>query len=572
LTYSCAWWVDDPADTLRDAQHRKLDFFAEQLDVAGARVLDIGSGWGAMLDRFVRVHGAAGGTGLTMSSAQFRHAGGLDVPGVTFLLRHWASHPATERYDAICCIEATEHFASDRVDADTKVQIYRDFFEHCAGWLPVGGRLGLQLICLDNVGFAGSRAGRGPLSELIRTVIFPESMPASLGELVLGWERHFRLSRFDEHTAHYVRTFRAWDTAERAHRQLARSLIGDGPARAFEQYFAVGRAIFRLREQALYGVILERRPPPLMSSAPLQPADLAPDRPAVGGASTAAVRAHYDISNDFYRLWLGPTMMYSSGRWDPDDRHAPLEDALDNKIDTFVRWTGAVGAGRLLDVGCGWGHTARRAVERHGVGTVVGLTPSRAQHDFMVADNVGGVEPRCERWEEHSTGERYDAVLTFGAFEHFAPDGSTAAQRVHAYRHFFRRCFDWLPPGGRLGMETIAHDDAPDTTSPLGRGPLGDIVLGVYPESLCPNLSEIVLGFEPWFEVRRLESAADDFARTMKCWAGRFRNQRTAVEDLVGPVTARRFWQYLVASDVQFRLGVITNYRVVLRRRPTTRW
>jgi hypothetical protein len=58
----------------------------------------------------------------------------------------------------------------------------------------------------------------------------------------------------------------------------------------------------------------------------------------------------------------------------------------------------------------------------------------------------------------------------------------------------------------------------------------------------------------------------------MKCWAGNFRTHRAAAEDLVGPGPARQFWQYLIASDVQFRLGVITNYRVVLRRRPTTRW
>jgi len=565
-------------DTLRDAQHRKLDFFADQLSVGGARVLDIGSGWGAMLDRFVRVHGAAGGTGLTLSEAQLRHAAGLELPGVSFLLRHWADHPATESYDAIACIEATEHFASDAVDADTKVEIYREFFDRCAGWLAEGGRLGLQLICLDNVGFAGSRAGRGPVSELIRTVIFPESMPASLGELVLGWERHFRLVRFIEHTTHYTRTFRAWDAAERIDRQLARRLVGDGPARAFEQYFAVGPAVFRLREQALYRVVLEKRPAPKASAAPMRPIDLEsmpPESnppPAVQGASTAAVRAHYDISNDFYRLWLGPTMMYSSGRWDPDDRHADLDRALDKKIDAFVRWTAGAGVGRLLDVGCGWGHTARRVVERHGIGTAVGLTPSRAQYDFMLTQAVDGVEPRCERWEEHIPTGLYDAVLTFGAFEHFAPDGSTGAQRVVAYRRFFRRCFDWLRPGGRLGMETIAHDDAPDTTSPLGRGPLGDTVLGLYPESLCPNLSEIVLGFEPWFEVERLESAADDFARTMKRWAGNFRLHRTAAEDLVGPVTARQFWQYLIASEIQFRLGVITNYRVVLRRRRAIRW
>ena len=80
-------------------------------------------------------------------------------PGVAYRLEHWADHDPAAPYDAITCIEATEHFASDALDADAKVDVYRAFFERCAGWLRPGGRVGLQLICLDGVGHAGSRAG-----------------------------------------------------------------------------------------------------------------------------------------------------------------------------------------------------------------------------------------------------------------------------------------------------------------------------------------------------------------------------------------------------------------------------
>jgi cyclopropane-fatty-acyl-phospholipid synthase len=88
---------------------------------------------------------------------------------------------------------------------------------------------------------------------------------------------------------------------------------------------------------------------------------------------------------------------------------------------------------------------------------------------------------------------------------------------------------------------------------------------------LCPHFSEIVLGFEPWFEVEVLEPAAADFARTMKLWAHNLRSRRAEAVALVGDETVRKFWQYLVASDIQFRLNVITNYRVVLRHRPAPR-
>src|SRR5262249_13120272 len=175
MVYSCGWWeAGDGPDTLAQAQHRKLDFFADRLAVRGGRVLDVGCGWGALLDRFVRVHGAAAGTGLTLSPARAGFAARRNVAGVSYLLQNWTGHEPGEPYDAVTCIEATEHFASETLTPDEKVEVYRAFFERAASWLRPGGRMGLQLICLDNVGHAGSRAGRGPFTDLILGDIFPE--------------------------------------------------------------------------------------------------------------------------------------------------------------------------------------------------------------------------------------------------------------------------------------------------------------------------------------------------------------------------------------------------------------
>ena len=168
MVYSCGWWeAGDGRDSLARAQHRKLDFFADRLGVRGGRVLDVGCGWGALLDRFVRVHGAASGVGLTLSPSQADFAARRNVPGVSYLLQNWVDHEPGEPYDAVTCIEATEHFASETLSPDEKVEVYRAFFERAASWLRPGGRMGLQLICLDNVGHAGSRAGRGPFADLI---------------------------------------------------------------------------------------------------------------------------------------------------------------------------------------------------------------------------------------------------------------------------------------------------------------------------------------------------------------------------------------------------------------------
>jgi cyclopropane-fatty-acyl-phospholipid synthase len=593
LVYSCALWGgDDPGERLESAQRRKLDFFAGELGVRGGRLLDIGCGWGALLDHFVAAHGVASGTGLTLSRAQAAFARRRRVPGVEFRLESWVDHEPETPYDAITCIEATEHLASDLLTADEKVAVYRAFFERCAGWLRDDGRLGLQLICLDNVGHEGSRPGRGAASELIRVDIFPESMPGSLSELVLGWETHFQLERLLEHHDHYRRTFRAWGLAYRAAESRARALVGEATARTFARYFAAGETFFRLREDALYRVILKKRLRPKRWVSPLRPSDLElsstpetreavrPSRAAVpdeprgpAGASAAAVQSHYDISNEFYALWLGPTMAYSSGLWssDADDPH-DLDAAQRRKIDFFARRVLGSPGRTVLDVGCGWGGNLRRFVEEHGASRAVGLTLSAAQCELLAARPIPGADIRLESWTDHEPARPYDAIVSYGAFEHFARDGSTSVERVRAYRRFFARCFDWLEAGGGLGLETITHDGAPDTASPLGRGPLGDVVLAIYPESICPHLGEIVLGFEPYFEVEVFRSDAADFARTLRLWHLALRAREAEAAALVGAETVRRFRRYLVSSEVQFRTRILTNTRMVLRRRPRRRW
>jgi cyclopropane-fatty-acyl-phospholipid synthase len=381
LVYSCGWWeAGDGRDTLARAQQRKLDFFADRLGVRGGRVLDVGCGWGALLDRFVRVHGAASGTGLTLSPSQAGFAAGRNVPGVSYLLRSWTDHEPGEPYDAVTCIEATEHFASETLSPDEKVEVYRAFFERAASWLRPGGRMGLQLICLDNLGHAGSRPGRGPFADLILGDIFPESMPASLSELVLGWETHFELDEFHDHPRHYQRTFRAWTLAYREQEARARELVGPEAARAYARYFAVGEAVFRLREHSLYRVILTKRPEPKTWAVTVRPSGIPPPAARGGGpagASPAAVRAHYDVSNSFYELWLGPSMMYSSGMWAGGETRADLERAQQRKIDFFAaRVLPGAGPRRALDVGCGWGWNLRRLAAAHRVTWAVTVRPS----------------------------------------------------------------------------------------------------------------------------------------------------------------------------------------------------
>jgi cyclopropane fatty-acyl-phospholipid synthase-like methyltransferase len=88
---------------------------------------------------------------------------------------------------------------------------------------------------------------------------------------------------------------------------------------------------------------------------------------------------------------------------------------------------------------------------------------------------------------------------------------------------------------------------------------------------LCPHLGEIVLGFEPYFEVELLRSDPGDFARTCRAWLTALREHEREATAVVGEQAVRRFRRYLASSEIQFRTRTVTNYRLVLRRRPDVR-
>src|SRR5262245_28873696 len=175
------------------------------------------------------------------------------------------------------------------------------------------------------------------------------------------------------------------------------------------------------------------------------------------GGSAEAVQAHYDAGNDFYRLWLDTTLSYSCALWDEADPADTLDAAQRRKIAYHARQARAAGTRRVLDVGCGWGAVLRHLVEIEDVRHATGLTLSRGQAEWVQAWRDPRIEVRLEDWADHLPPAPYDAIISIGAFEHFARPDLDDENKEAAYRDFFAYCHRWLRPDGRLSLQTIAY-------------------------------------------------------------------------------------------------------------------
>jgi len=284
-----------------------------------------------------------------------------------------------------------------------------------------------------------------------------------------------------------------------------------------------------------------------------------------GGASRAAIEHHYDVGFAFYRLWLDAGMIYSCALWEgePDD---DLETAQRAKLSWHASSAAVDGAERVLDIGCGWGGMLKYLTEEREVAHATGLTLSSDQAASVATSEA--VTVRLEDWRDHHAPPgSYDAIVSIGAFEHFARQDLGCEQRRRVYAGFFATCARWLPVGGRLSLQTIAYEDFDPSIGPVSSFFTEDI----FPESSLPMLSDIVVSSEPYFRLVAYRSDPDHYRQTLHLWQRRLEAQREAALELVGRDSYRRYLRFLRVSRAMFDRRVCTLYRLTFERRPDAR-
>lgn len=283
------------------------------------------------------------------------------------------------------------------------------------------------------------------------------------------------------------------------------------------------------------------------------------------GATKRAIQDHYDVGNSFYRLWLGPTMAYSGAMWEDGD---DLDAAQIRKFDHHIRESGADRARRVLDIGCGWGGVLARVVERHQPEALVGLTLSAAQAEWVRAREIPRTEVRVESWVDFEPKERFGAIISIGAFEHFARLDFTEAQKTAAYREFFSKCHDLLEEGGCLSLQTFAYGSVRSREEALGADATRFLAEEIFRETDPPSLTNVADAIRGTFELVRMHNDRHGYAKTCRVWLENLKARREEAAREAGPEVFERYRKYLNYAFAGFASGNLDLYRITLRRLP----
>jgi cyclopropane-fatty-acyl-phospholipid synthase len=265
------------------------------------------------------------------------------------------------------------------------------------------------------------------------------------------------------------------------------------------------------------------------------------------------VQAHYDLSDDFFRLFLDPTQTYSCAYFERDDM--TLEQAQLAKIDLALGKLNLEPGMTLLDIGCGWGATMRRAIEKYGV-NVVGLTLSenQAAHVQNMFDQMDTSLTRrvlLEGWEKFD--EPVDRIVSIGAFEHF---GRARWDR------FFKMAYQVLPADGIMLLHTITRPtfkNARAQGTPLTREIVHFtqfILAEIFPGGWLPTIPSVEEHAEAaGFKLTRNQSLRLHYARTLETWAAALEANKDTAIAIQSQEVYDRYMKYLTGCAKLFRQG-----------------
>lgn len=269
------------------------------------------------------------------------------------------------------------------------------------------------------------------------------------------------------------------------------------------------------------------------------------------------IQAHYDLSNDFFALFLDPSMTYSCAFFEHEGM--TLEEAQMAKFDLALDKIDLQSGQRLLDIGCGWGASSRRAAEQYDV-DVIALTLSNAQHQYAQAKlaehplSRGSIDYRLQGWEEYDDGP-VDRIISIAAFEAF---------RQERYNAFFHKCRSVLPTDGRMLLHTIVWFPPHELTSRGIEVKHEDVLFFKFVNKeifvdgqLVPPQTVEEYARRAGFNLTRVHALGQHYARTLDIWATNLEARRGEAVEMMSEEVYQRYMRYLTGCAHYFRTGHI---------------
>ena len=279
-------------------------------------------------------------------------------------------------------------------------------------------------------------------------------------------------------------------------------------------------------------------------------------------STQADIEVTYDVSNEFFSLWLDRRMIYSCALFEGTD---DLEEAQTRKLSFFHDKARVTPEKRVLDIGCGWGGLMEFLTREKGVRDVTGITLSTAQYTAIKEKATPGISVELVSYLDYRPEQKFDAVISIGMFEHIAtPEQVRGGENIRVYRAYFRRAWEWTTPGAWFGLQSVIG-----ALLPRRREEIRDLSWGtstIFPGAVTPRLEAIVAAANPYWEVMEVWTRREHYAQTTAAWLRRLQENESRIREQWGDRTYEDYERYLAGCVRIFERGYQSLAQVVLRR------
>lgn len=279
------------------------------------------------------------------------------------------------------------------------------------------------------------------------------------------------------------------------------------------------------------------------------------------------VRVSYDVSNEFFRLFLDESMTYSCALFSSENETDSLEHAQRRKLEWLSDAAAVRPGARVLDIGCGWGGTIAHLLGERRVREAHGITLSAAQYEHCAVRTLPGASFELVSYLDYLPAAPFDAVISIGMLEHVAtPQESRSGKAIDVYREYFRRAHTWTVPGARFGLQTVMRERLPRGADLVDLAWVGR---EIFPGAISPRLEELVVAMSPYWELMEIFTRRTHYARTCRAWRDRLGAREPLVRERFGSELYERYDRYLGVAATSFEEGYATLGQLRLRRKDT---